>query len=62
MVLADFLGKLLFCDFGFSLRIVEFLGKPAKFKHILQELLNSGMFTAAAGGGWRLEIRSLFTQ
>ena len=56
------MGKFLFCDFGFSLRIVEFLGKLAKLKHILQDLSNSRVLTAAAGGGWRLEITSSFTQ
>ena len=62
LVLADLEGELKFCDFGFSLRILEFLGKPAKLKHILQDLSNSRVLTAAAGGGWRLEIRSSFTQ
>ena len=60
--MADLLGELVFCDLGCSLRILEFLGESAKLKHILQDPSNSRVFTAAAGGGWRLEIRSSFTQ
>ena len=48
VLLADLFGELFFRNFGCSLRILDLLGKPAKLKHVSQDLSNNKVITTTS--------------